>query len=109
MISLGDLQGEEFVIDNENTVVKGDGILTIVQNDMIYKKFIFRSKSKYVCEMVEGGLEIKDCEYDVREVNLSNWENILKHKKGRKYRYTHVGSVQVQITPLQYFGKDNDL
>ena len=55
---------------------------------------------------MEGGLEIKDCEYEVEELNLINLKNILKHKKDRKYRYIHVGSVQVQITPLQYCGKD---
>jgi len=49
---------------------------------------------------MEGDLEIKDCEYNVREVNLINWENILKHNKDRKYGYIHVWSVQVQITPL---------
>ena len=45
--------------------------------------------------MMEGDLEIKKCEYDVGEVNLINWKNILKHNKDRKYRYIHVGSVQV--------------
>ena len=59
--------------------------------------------------MMEGHLEIKDCTYDIREVNLINWENILKHNKDRKHRYIHVGNVQVQITPLQYYGKDIDL
>ena len=54
--------------------------------------------------MIEGDMEIKDCEYDVGEVNLINWENILKHNKDRKYR-----TAQVQITPLQYYGKDIDL
>ena len=67
---------------------------------MIYKKSIFQLKSKYVCEMMKGDLEIKDCEYDVGEVNLINWENIPKHNKDRKYKYIHVGTVQVQITPL---------
>jgi len=76
---------------------------------MIYKKSIFQLKSKYVCEMMEGDLEIKDFEYDVGEVNLIHWENILKHHKDRKYRYIHVGSVKVQITLLQYYGKDIDL
>ena len=58
---------------------------------------------------MEGDLEIKDCEYDDGEVNLINWENILKYNKDRKYRYIHVGSVQIQTTPLQYYGKDIDL
>lgn len=40
--------------------------------------------------MIEEDLEIKDCEYDVREVSLINCENILKHNKDRKYRYIHV-------------------
>ena len=31
--------------------------------------------------MMEGDLEIKDYEYDVGEVNLINWKNILKHDK----------------------------
>ena len=48
---------------------------------MIYKKSIFQLKNKYVCEMMDGHVEIKDCEYDVREVNLTTWENILKHNK----------------------------
>ena len=59
--------------------------------------------------MMERDLEIKDCEYDVGKVNLINWENILRHNKDRKYRYIHIGSVQVQITPLQYYGKDINL
>ena len=58
---------------------------------------------------MEGDLEIKDCEYDVGEVNLINWENILKHNKDRKYRYIHVGSLQAQIIPLQYYEKDIEL
>ena len=36
---------------------------------------------------MEGDLEIKDSEYDVKVVNLINLENILKHNKDRKYRY----------------------
>ena len=56
--------------------------------------------------MMEGDLEIKDCEYDVGEVNLINWKNIIKHNKDQKYKYIHAESVQVQITPLQYYGKD---
>ena len=59
--------------------------------------------------MMEEDLQIKDCEYDVGEVNFINWESILMHNKDRKYRYIHVGSVQIQITPLQYYGKDIDL
>ena len=80
-ISLGELQGEEFTVDNENEDVKGDWVLPIIQKDMIYKKSIFQLKSKYVCEMMEGDLEIKDCKYDVGEVNLINWKNILKHNR----------------------------
>jgi len=49
---------------------------------------------------MEEDLEIKDCEYDVGEANLTNWKNIVKHNKDRKYRYIHIGSIQVQITPL---------
>ena len=67
---------------------------------MTYKKFTFQLKSKYVFEMIEGDLEIKEREYDVGEVNLINWENILKYNKDRKYKYIRVESVQVQITPL---------
>jgi len=37
-ISLGDLQGEELIIDNENEDVKGGWVLPIIQKDMIYKK-----------------------------------------------------------------------
>ena len=59
--------------------------------------------------MIEGDLEIKDCEHDVAEVNLINWKNILNHNKDTKYRYIHFGSVQMQIIPLQYHGKDIDL
>ena len=83
-ISLGELQGEEFTVDNENEDVKEDWVLLIIQKDMIYKKSIFQLKSKYVCEMMKKDLEIKDCEYDVGEVNLINWENILKHNKDKK-------------------------
>ena len=85
-VSFGDLQGEEFVVDNDNEEIKGDWVFPTIQKDMIYKKSIFQLKSKYVCEMMEGDMEIKDCEYDVGEVNLINWENILKHNKDRKYR-----------------------
>ena len=59
--------------------------------------------------MMEGDLEIKNCEYDIEEANLINWENILKHNKDRKYRYIDVESVQVQITSLQYYSEDVDL
>ena len=31
--------------------------------------------------MMKGDLEIKDCEYDVGEVNLNNLKNIFKHNK----------------------------
>ena len=58
---------------------------------------------------MEGDLEIKDCEYDIVEINLINWKNVLKRNNGRKYRYIHVGRVQVQITPLQYFVKNIEL
>ena len=59
-------------MDNENEDVKGDWVFLIIQKDMIYKNSIFSLKSKYVCEMMEGNLEIKDCQYDVGEVNLTN-------------------------------------
>ena len=36
-ISLGELQGEEFTVDNEIKDVKGDWVLPIIQKDMIYK------------------------------------------------------------------------
>ena len=39
-ISLRDLQGEEFIIDNENDDAKGDSTIPIIQKDMIYKNFI---------------------------------------------------------------------
>jgi len=76
---------------------------------MIYRKSIFQLKGKSVCKMMEGDLEIKDCRYNVGEVNLINGKNILQHNKDRKYCYIHVGNVQVSITPLQYYGKDIDL
>ena len=69
---------------------------------------IHLSIKEQVC-LRDNDLEIKDCEYGVGEVNLINWENILKHNKDRKYGYIHVRSVQVQITLLQYYGKDIDL
>ena len=71
-INLGDLQGEEFIGDNDNEEVKGDQVISIIQKDMIYKIFIFQLKSKYVCKRMAGDLEIKDCEDDVGEVNLIN-------------------------------------
>jgi len=71
-ISLGELQGEEFTVDNEHEDVKGYWVLPIIEKDMIYKKSIFQLKSKYICEMMEGDLEIKDYEYDMGEVNLIN-------------------------------------
>jgi len=108
-VSPCNLLGEEFVVDTDYEKVKGDWVILIIQKDMIYKKFIFKLKSKYVCEMIEGDLEIKDCEYNVGKVNLINWKNILKHNKDRKYRYIHLRSIQVQITPLQYYCKNIDL
>jgi len=99
-IDIGDLQGEEFVIESDNKEVKGDWVLPIIQEDMIHKNSIFQLKSKYLCEIMEGDLEIKNCEYDVGEVNFINWTNILKHNKDRKCWYIHVGSIQVQLTPL---------
>jgi len=62
---------------------------------MIYKKFIFQSQNKFVCKMMEGDLEIKDCKYDVKEVNLINCKIILKHNKDIKYIYIHIRNVQV--------------
>ena len=59
--------------------------------------------------MMERDLEIKDYEYDAGEVNFINWKNILKHNKDRTCRYIYVGSVQVQINPIQYYGKYIDL
>ena len=76
-INLGELQGEEFTVDNENEDVKGHWVLPIIQKDIIYKKSTFQLKSKYVCEIMKGDLEIKDFEYDMGEVNLINWEIIL--------------------------------
>ena len=44
-VSLGDLQGEEFVVDNDHEEVKGDWVLPIIQKDMVYKKSIFQLKA----------------------------------------------------------------
>jgi len=71
-VNLSEPQGEEFTVDNENEDVKGYWVLSIIQKDIIYKKSIFQLKNKYVCEMTEGDLKIKDCEYDVGKVNLIN-------------------------------------
>ena len=35
-VSLGDLQWEEFVVDNDREEVKGDWVLPIIQKDMTY-------------------------------------------------------------------------
>ena len=37
-VSLGDLQGEEFVVDNAHEEIKRDWVLPIIQKDMISKK-----------------------------------------------------------------------
>ena len=37
LVSLGDLQSEEFVIGNDHEEVKGDWVLPIIQKDIIYK------------------------------------------------------------------------
>ena len=79
-ISVDDLQEEEFIADNENEDVKGDWVLLIIQKDIAYKTFIFQLKSNKVCEMMEEDLEIKECQYNVAEVNPINWKNILKYK-----------------------------
>ena len=47
-ISFGDLQGEEFVVDNHNEGVKEDWVLPIIQKHMIYKKIHFSIK-KQIC------------------------------------------------------------
>jgi len=62
LINLDDLQGQEFIIDNENEEVKRDWAHPITQKGMIYNQSIFQSKSKYVCKMMEDDLEMKDCE-----------------------------------------------
>ena len=69
--SLGDLQGEEFIVDNDHEEVKGDWVLPIIKKDMIYRKSI-ESHMRKLREMMEEDLEIKDYEYDVEEVNLIN-------------------------------------
>ena len=38
LISLGDLQGEKFIIDNENKDVKGDWVIPIIHKEIIYEK-----------------------------------------------------------------------
>ena len=43
-INPGDIQGEEFTVDNETEGTKGDSVLPIIQKYMIYKKFIFQLK-----------------------------------------------------------------
>ena len=40
-ISLEDLQGEEFTVDNENGDVKGDWVVLIIQKDMMHKNSSF--------------------------------------------------------------------
>jgi len=40
-ISLVDLQGEEFVVDNDKEEDKGDWFLPIIRKDMMYKKLSF--------------------------------------------------------------------
>ena len=40
-VSLGDLQGEEFVVNNDHEEIKGDWVLPIIEKDMIHKKSIF--------------------------------------------------------------------
>lgn len=58
---------------------------------------------------MEGDVEIKECENDVGEINLINYENILKHNRDNIYKYIHVGNVQIQITPLFDKGQDIDM
>ena len=94
-ISFGNLQEEEFVVDNDHKEVKTNWVLPIIQKNMIYKKSIFLLKSKYICEMMEADLEIKDCEYNVGEVNLINWKTSLSITKIESIIDIHVGSVQV--------------
>lgn len=48
-IILGDLQKEEFVVNNENEKVKGDWVILIIQKNMIYKNPYFNYRvSTYV-------------------------------------------------------------
>jgi len=94
--SLGDLLREEFVVNNDNEGVKGDWVLPIIQKDMIYKKFNFQLRSKYVCEMIKGDLEIKDYEYDVGELISLIGKTLLGITKIESIDiYIHVESVKV--------------
>lgn len=110
-ITLEGLRGEEeFAIDGDNQSPPTDWVLPTLQKDHIYKKSIFEFESKYVCERMEGDLEIKDWSFDVGEINLINWKSIERHNKDKKkYKYLHVGVVKIQISPLHNFGKDIDL
>ena len=47
-VSLGDLHGEDIVVDNDHEEVKRDWVLPIIQKDMIYKKIYFSNK-KQIC------------------------------------------------------------
>ena len=53
-ISLGDLQEEEYIIDDVNEDVKGDWVVPIIHKDIIYKKkLVFQLKKKYAREIME--------------------------------------------------------
>jgi len=58
------------------------------------EKFVFQLKGKYVCEMVEENLEIKDCEYDIGSQSYY-WKNMLNRNKDQTYNYIHVKGVQI--------------
>lgn len=44
LISMGDLQGEEFIIDNEDEDVKRDCVLPIIHKEIIYEKLYLSIK-----------------------------------------------------------------
>jgi len=88
------VKGEKFVVDYNNEEVKGDWVLPIIQKDMIYNKSIFQLKSKYVCEMMEGDLEIKVVSMMcVMLISLTEKTSLSIIKI--VYRYIYIGSVQV--------------
>mgnify|MGYP000988156972 CR=1 FL=1 len=109
-VSIGSLRGETFTIDNEQEKEIGqDWIMPIVHKKEIYQNSIFKLKSKFICERMEGDLEVRECETEVGEINLINYDNIVKNNKNGEYKYIHIGSIQIQITPLFNKGHDVDI
>jgi len=57
-----------------------------IPKDKLHKKSAFQLQSKNVRDMREGDIEIKDCDYDVGEVNIISWDDCTNNFITSTYR-----------------------